>query len=141
MTKTTKTTRAWGGAALICGALIQLSGCSYIAHSGPVRGGHEDSFCTPSRAPHNADAAAALLAPLAGLAVGLLVDADDDAQWAPLTGFVAGGVIAGTVAAPAYRHGVREAAACRAARLARDRAWTEYWAAQDSTGGSPEGLR
>lgn len=135
----TKTKRAWGGAALICGALTQLSGCSYIAHSGPVRGGQEDAFCTPSRVPHNADAAAALLAPLAGLAVGFLLDADDDAQWAPLTGFVAGGVISGTVAAPAYRHGARVAEACRAARLARDRAWTEYWAAQDSTGSRAEG--
>lgn len=134
----TKIKKVWGGAALTCAALTQVSGCSYIAHSDPVRGGPEDAFCTPSSLPHNADAATTLLAPLAGLGAGLLADADDQAQWAPIAGFVVGTVLSATVVAPSYRHGTQEAAACRAARLARDRAWTEYWAARDSTSGPPE---
>lgn len=137
----TKTKRAWS-AAMICVALIQVGGCSYIAHSEPARGGPEDAFCTPSRVPHTVDAAAALLAPLAGMAVGFLAtSAEEKSRWAPLAGFVAGGVLSGAVVAPSYRHGTEEAAACRAARLARDRAWTEYWAAQDTAAKPSEGQR
>lgn len=122
---------------LAAAALTQVAGCSYIAHSDPVRGGAEDTFCTPSHVPHGVDGTAALLAPLAGLAAGLVVyDMADDARWAPIGGFAAGATLSGLVLAPSYRHGRQSAASCRAFRLAREQAWADYRASR-SPGGRP----